>query len=218
MGSTVTACELAWQPAEPEAAGKRLAGALTVLLGKKNTMEKFGGLESLKAVVSRKNAGSWVRLDGLPVLARYQAEYDEIRLINDELDVITRPNSDIGIEGAQKIAEELIKALGEYGAIDPRLYEKAAMQLGYKLADDVSVDDNKVHTPQIIEYQITVRPWLAGYQMVNAGLRLGILASGQITGLRVGGATPVGKWDGTRVNWFFLLKGASGKYGRVLRT
>jgi len=192
-GARITAYELVRRDAEPASVARRLAGALNVLLDTE-TAARLAAQGALERVAKGEDAGGWVRIDGTPVLARYQAEYDEIRLIHEELDVVSDVGQDLGEDRVRQVAESYLKRLGESGAIDPRLYAEAAMQLGYKMVGEGSVEE-AVQPGRIVEYRITYRPRLKGIEMANAGLRLGILTSGQLASLRVGGVTPVGKWE-----------------------
>lgn len=194
-GSKIIAYEMAWQVREPKAVARRFAGALDVLLGQDAADYKDAAdYEAFKLVVEGDEAGSWVRIGNIPVLARYQREYDEIRLIHEERDVISDPAGDIGEDGAREMAEAYLKRLAVNGVIDPRLYAQAAMQLGYKMVGGGSVNE-EVKPGRIVEYRITLRPRLNGIEMVNAGVRLGILASGQLASLRLGGVTLAGEWQ-----------------------
>lgn len=192
-GDKIIAYEMAWQVREPKAVARRFAGALDVLLGK-DAARKVAGYEALNLVVEGDEAGSWVRIRNTPILAKYQREYDEIRLIHEELDVINNPADDIGEDGARKMAEAYLKRLAENGVIDSPLYAQATMQLGYKMVGEGSVN-GEVKPGRIVEYRITFRPRLNGIEMVNAGVRLSILTSGQLASLRLGGVTPAGEWQ-----------------------
>lgn len=192
-GATVTAYELAWNQRESGEVSKRLHGAIGVLLDE-DSAARIADSGVLDYVFRGEEAGTWSRLGHSPILARYQPEYDEIRMIREELAVIRHPASDVGEEGARDLAEKYLERLGKAGVIDPLLYERAAMQLGYKMVGEGAVDQ-KVQPGRIVEYRITYRPRLGGFEMANAGLRMGILASGELASLRVGGVTPAGKWS-----------------------
>ena len=192
-GATLTAFELTWNHRNTEEVSRRLYGAIGVLLDE-GSAARIAESDVLDNVVRGEEAGSWSRLGHSPVLAKYQSEYDEIRIIHEELSVISRPASDVGEEGVRGLAEQYLKRLGKAGVVDPRLYKDAAMQLGYKMVGEGSIDQ-KPGPGWIVEYRITFRPRLHGFEMANAGVRMGILASGELSSLRVGGVTPAGKWS-----------------------
>jgi hypothetical protein len=192
-GATVIAYEMAWQVHEPKAVAQRFTGALDVLLGK--DAAKLVDYDSLKSIVEGDRVGSWVRIRNTPVLAKYQPEYDEIRFIHEERDVSYDAAGDIGEDGIREKAETYLKQLGENGVIDPRLYAQAVMQLGYTMVGEGSVKNKKLEPGRIVEYRITFRPRLNGFEMANTGLRLGILPSGQLASVRLGGVTPAGNWE-----------------------
>lgn len=196
-GSRVTAYTMSWDDGGPDQAAKRLTGAVEVMLGKAAASRVIDD-ESLVRAANGENAGSWTRLGASPVLVRYQEEFNEIRLIHEELDRVTRPARDVGEKGALEAAEELLKRLGEAGVIDPRLFESSAVQIGYKMVGAGAVGKT-VKPGRIVEYRFTYRPRLRGIEMANAGLRLGILASGELASMRVGGVTPAGEWRDGRL-------------------
>jgi hypothetical protein len=196
-GEKIIAYEMTWQARTPEAAARRLAGALDLFLDER-VAGRLSEHNALRQIVEGDKAGSWVRIGNTPVLAKYQREYDEVRLIHEERDIIVDPDGDIGEDGVRELAETYLKRLGQKGAIDPRLYAEAAMQLGYKTVGEGSMKE-KVRPARIVEYRITLRPRLNGIEMVNAGLRLGILASGELASLRLGGVTPAGEWQDGRL-------------------
>lgn len=198
VGSRVTAYEMSWEDGGPDQAAKRLTGAVEVLLGGEAAASGVIDDEALVMAVKGDNAGSWTRLGATPVLARYQRGLNEIRLIHEELDRVTRPARDLGEKGALEVAERLLKRLGEAGVVDPRLFESAAVQLGYKIVGAGPVAET-VKPGRIVEYRFTYRPRLRGIEMANAGLRLGILASGEVASMRFGGVTPAGEWRDRRL-------------------
>ncbi|MGH9380198.1 MAG: hypothetical protein ACRD2Z_06255 [Thermoanaerobaculia bacterium] len=193
-GAAITAFEMTWREAEPEIAQKLLAGALAVVLGEEPA-RRVAGREVLAAAVRGEEVGTWTRLPDSPVLVRYDTDYDEIRILYEELEVanVAVAGRDIGERRAQELAEAYLERLGKAGAVDDRLYENAALQIGYAMAGDGPVE-KEVRPGRVVEYRFTFRPRLKGIELANAGVRLGILASGELTGLRLGGVTPQGEW------------------------
>ncbi|MGH7320976.1 MAG: hypothetical protein ACRELA_15295, partial [Candidatus Rokuibacteriota bacterium] len=167
-GSTVVAYELAWRR-DPDAAARRLAGAVEVLLGQEvaGKLSRETTNAALRSVTAGKEAGGWVRLESTPILAKYDAAHDEIRLLHEERDAVKSPGRDIGIDGAREVAETYLARLAAAKVIDPRLYEQAAMQLGYAMAGEGPVG-SRVQRGRIIGYRITYRPRLRGFELVNA--------------------------------------------------
>lgn len=191
-GAAVTAYEMHWGYGGVDAARKRLSGALGVLIGGE-TAQRLGKTTALERALQKEEAGSWTRLADSEIMVRYDPEFDEIRLLNEELDLFQDASNDIGIERAQQAAESYLKQLAEAGAIDARLYERAALQVGYAMVGDGSFE-KEVQPGRVVEYRFTFRPRLNGFEMANAGLRLGILTSGQLANLRFGGVSPRGEW------------------------
>ena len=196
-GREVVAVELAWRKREPREAARRLQGAIRSLLGEEAAGELVSqtSYEALAPAVSGEAAGTWVRLTGMPILVRYDAPYDELRVLNEELDLVEEHGRDVGIEGAREVAEHMLKRFAEAAVIDSRLYRQAAIQVGYKVVGEGALDQD-VKPGRIVGYRVTYRPRIAGFQLANAGLRLGVTASGEVASLRVGGVTPQGEWRG----------------------
>jgi hypothetical protein len=194
-GREIVALEFARQKRDPQDAARRLAAAIQAILGKDaaRKLSKETSDEAFRSAVAGEEAGHWVRLADTPILMRYDARYDEIRVIDEERDQLERPARDVGIEGARDAAERFLKELAGAGVIDSRLYRQAAMQIGYKSVGEGPVD-KPVQPGRVVGYRVTYRPRLHGFQLANAGLRLGIAASGEVASLRVGGVTPVGAW------------------------
>lgn len=194
-GREVVAFELAREKRDPQQVTRRLARAIGALLGKEAGAQMSAELshEALSPAVSGKEAGSWVRLEGTALLVKYQAQYDELRVLNEELDVTESSARDLGIQGARDVAERFLKRLAEADVVDARLYERAVVQVGTKLVGDGPID-KEVKPGRVAGYRVTYRPRLHGFQLANAGLRLGITASGEVESLRVGGVTPLGEW------------------------
>lgn len=196
-GATLTAYEFVWHQHAPEVAMHRLSGSISTMLDKSAAREKSLH-EALIPVVEGEDAGTWVTLEHLPVLAKYQAEYNELRLIHREWDALNDPWKDIGEEEAHAKAERYLKQLAEEGVIDPSLYAQPSIQMGYKMVGAGSVEE-PVQPGRVVEYRITFRPRLNGIELANAGVRLGILASGELASLRLGGVKPAGQWKDGRL-------------------
>jgi hypothetical protein len=194
-GREIVAFELVREKPDPERVTRRLAAAVAALLGQEAGAQASAELshEALSPAVSGKEAGSWVRLAGTPLLVKYQAQYDELRVLNEELDVTESSARDIGIQGARDVAERFLKRLAEAEVLDARHYERAVVQVGTKLVGDGPLDE-AVKPGRVAGYRVTYRPRLHGFQLANAGLRLGITAAGEVESLRVGGVTPLGEW------------------------
>jgi len=193
-GATLIAYKLAWQAPDTAVVADRLAGALAVMEGAA-LQELSAKRERLSAVIDGKQAGSWTSIASSPILAKYEAEYDEIRLINQELDIIDDSDKLIDEDEALKMAESYLQKLGDNKVIDSRLYRQAVVQLGYKMAGSGSMEAEP-QPGHIVEYRVTYRPTLNGIELANAGVRLGILGSGELASMRVGGVTPSGQWEG----------------------
>ena len=194
-GDTITAYRLAWQGDE-QALARRVAGALETLVQPDSSVGRLddSAQAGVALLLDGEQAGTWVRLADSPVLARYDQQYDELRLIHEDWDALLEPEGDIGVDGAQEVAEHYLSLLAERGSIDARLFADVAVQLGYKVVGEGPTSEKVADRGRIVEYRITFRPRLDGFELLNAGVRLGILASGQLANLRAGGVTPAGEW------------------------
>jgi hypothetical protein len=196
-GMRIAAFEMGWEDAPKQDVLRRIAAAAEVMLA--TSIDKRAAMKSLGGAILELEPGSWSRLELAPqLIIRYDADYDEIRLINEELDIATDLGGDIGEVAAQELAEKYLDGLASVGALDKRLYAQAVLELGYKRIGYGS-RDGKTRVDRIAEYRFTFRPRLEGVEMANAGVRMGILASGDLVSLRFGGVTPKGDWVGDKL-------------------
>jgi hypothetical protein len=196
-GVTIAAFEMGWEGAPRQDVLRRIAAAAGVMLGKE--VDQQAVMKSLSQAVSRAQSASWSRLEVAPqLMIRYDAAHDEVRLINEELDVATDLGGDIGEDAARELAEKFLDQLTSAGVLDKRLYAQAVLQLGYKRIGS-GTRDGRARLDRIAEYRFTFRPRLEGVEMANAGVRMGILASGELSSIRFGGVTPKGEWVGDRL-------------------
>ena len=195
-GVKIAAFEMGWEDAPKQDVLRRIAAAAGVMLA--TEIDQRAAMKSLGVAVPEVEPGSWSRLELAPqLMIRYDPAYDEVRLINEELDIATDLGGDIGEAAAQELAEKYLDGLTSVGVIDKRLYGQAALDLGYKRIGYGS-RDGKTRVDRVAEYRFTFRPRLEGVEMANAGVRMGILASGDLVSLRFGGVTPRGDWVGDR--------------------
>lgn len=196
-GVTIAAFEMAWEQTPKQEVLRRIAAAAGVMLGTK--IDQPAAMRSLAETVSREQPRSWSRLALAPqLMIRYDAAYDEVRVLNEELDIATDLGPDIGEDAAKAVAEKYLDRLTSAGVLDKRLYAQAVLELGYKRVGSGS-RDGKSRTDRIVEYRFTFRPSLEGVELANAGIRMGILASGNLVSLRFGGVTPRGDWIGDKL-------------------
>lgn len=196
-GMRIAAFEMGWEDAPKQDVLRRIAAAAEVMLAA--DIDQRAAMKSLGGAILELEPGSWSRLELAPqLIIRYDADYDEIRLINEELDIATDIGGDIGEAAAQGRAEKYLDGLASAGVLDKRLYAQAVLELGYKRVGYGS-RDGKTRVDQVAEYRFTFRPRLEGVEMANAGVRMGILASGDLVSLRFGGVTPRGEWVGDKL-------------------
>ncbi|MFS8182847.1 hypothetical protein ACMG4P_14975 [Pseudovibrio denitrificans] len=154
---------------------------------------------ALKEVLYGDEAGTWARVSAAPqILVRYDADFDEIRLINKEIDVIREPLGRISVDEAVARANKVIDALSEQRILNRRLYSNAAIQIGYRRVGSGSRKAQPGRS-QILEYRVTYRPRIEGVELANAGVRVGVMANGQIGSMRFGGVTPLVKFTDNKV-------------------
>lgn len=190
-GSKIASFEMAWNEPSADDVAKRLTGAVAVLLDRKVGDDT---LKRLKAAVFDGEVGAWQRVEGVPqVLVLYDRAYNELRLINDELDMVTSAKTDVGEKAAQNKAEDYLAQLAKAGVIDARLYRNAVLQLGYKRVGSAPLTD-KAPVSRVAGYRMTFRPRLRGVEVANAGVRLGLLTDGRLVSMRLGGVEPKGDW------------------------
>ena len=196
-GVMIAAFEMGWEEAPKQDVLRRIAAAASIMLGAQ--VDQPTAMKSLGEAIVPTRSASWSRLEIAPqLMIRYDAAHDEVRLINEELDVATDLGSDIGENAAREAAEKFLDQLTSAGVLDKRLYAQAVLQLGYKRIGS-GARDGKARLDRIAEYRFTFRPRLEGVEIANAGIRMGVLASGNLASLRFGGVTPKGEWIGDKL-------------------
>jgi hypothetical protein len=131
------------------------------------------------------------------LLVRYDAKHDEIRVLDLVLDSVREPSGDIGEDGARARAHQVLDDLVRRHLVDGRLYRNSAVDVGYKRVG-AGTKAGTVTLDRIAEYRVTLRSRLDGIEVANAGVRVGVLATGEIVSVRFGGMTPkIAAHDGT---------------------
>ena len=197
IGESVNAYELVWEHPKPAEVVDKMSAVASLMLDQKAGHEVTADKEVgnvFYSALTKENVGTWTRVEGTPLLAKYDSRYNEIRMLNSERDAFGVTEKDIGVGGASRIAEDILARMGEQGVVDPRLYATAAMQIGYEMIGTGSVKAD-AGPGRVSAYRITYRPRLDGFEMVNAGIRLGIRSSGELYSLRIGGVTPQVRWQ-----------------------
>jgi len=187
-GDEVTVYKLGWRHRKPEEVLQQINGALE-LMGDEGWKEKVDRHNFSKLVISEKEIGSWVRLPETSLFVKYDNNYDEIRIINEEREANTDLSNRLDQAAAVKQAEGYLKQLAESKVINYELYKTASLQVGYKIIGNGSMKEN-VSPGNVAEYRLTFRPRLNGIEMANAGIRMGISITGKLNNLRFGGAEP----------------------------
>jgi hypothetical protein len=195
-GTEIPVYRMLWRKRDSAEVIRDVAVAATMMLGEK----RVDGLEeSLKKALFVEDEGSWERLEVAPqILVKYEPAFDEFRLINEDIDVQRDATGRVSEREAQKLTEKVLRVLADRKVIDARLYRDAALQVGYRLAGSGAIG-GKPDPGHVVEYRFTYRPRLAGIQLANAGVRIGVMICGGISSMRVGGVTPIGELKGEQL-------------------
>ncbi len=191
IGENLPVLELFWAKRDAVENLKRIQLAAETVTG-------FGlNSEELLRVYANDDAiGHWKTpfTDEAPqVKVKLSPQYDEIRVVN--RDLVDKVSEDgIAENKAIAIATDYLGKLAESGLVDRKLYNLDDLQVGYGQIVEGSMD-GKRKIEHITEYRVTFRPNFKGIQFANAGVRLAVNQSGQLSGLRLGGVS-LTQWDG----------------------
>jgi len=190
VGEKMAAVELYWATREPEDVARR-AHALAELVAGRTLEAK----SIAKMLQQRGRPGRWMSVgQGTELKLKYVPEFDELRVINRALADL-EDAGDIGEKRAIELADQYLQALAGRNLIDVNALNMNNVQVGYAKVG-AGVKDESFKSEQITEYRITLRHEINGVQLANAGMRLAIHASGKLAGIRLGGVSARGIFDG----------------------
>lgn len=133
--------------------------------------------------------GKWVAFqeDNPRILVKILPDYDEVRIIDltlaDRID-----GDDIGEKAAVIRATGVLRQLHEQKLLDGRQYDLERYQVGYHLLGEGSLD-GRIKRQHTAEYRVTFLAQVDGIPLANAGVRVAVHRSGQLSGLRFGGVS-----------------------------
>jgi hypothetical protein len=187
VGERIASFEMSWRELAPLTVADRLLGAAEVML--QRPVERDRTREPLASALAGPERGGWIRLEIAPqLLVRYMPEVGEMRLLNEELTVIGEPREEISGSQVVQLAGRYLEQLSARNVLNTRFYKIENAEIGYRREGAGTIGGPR-DFEQISEYRITIRPEINGVEVANAGVRMGILPTGELVSLRFGGAT-----------------------------
>lgn len=189
VGDRIASFEMSWAPRSQDEVGRRALAVAQVLTGGGKLRAEGVSVEPVK----RKRGGDsrWaVRVADAPDLRiRYLPQHDELRALSTELLYATAPQQDLGPERALEIAKRAFGELAAAKVVDARHFNWSKASVATTVVGGGSTEAKVISERRVVEYRITVLREINGIEVANAGVRLAVHASGQISGVRVGGVS-----------------------------
>lgn len=187
VGERIASFEMAWVRPDAQTVAERIAAAADVMLQRR--IDREAAREGLAAAISGREVGSWMRFEAAPeLLIRHIPEVAEIRLLNEELSALSEPRGDIDERRVLELTRRYLQELDARGVLDASMYDLEDAEIGYRRVGAGQVDGVRAYD-RIVEYRVSLRPQINGIEVANAGVRFGILPTGELVGLRIGGVS-----------------------------
>jgi hypothetical protein len=182
--------EMRWETATPEAIAARAQAVVEIMTGQQlKRRASVLPVKSTDGLIHRMD----LKLPEAPGFEiEYLLEYDELRVVDSELAVSTRPKSELSRGEALRAARKVFEQLAGRKIVDLRLFDWDRVETASTLVGDGSNDGRKTDKRRT-EYRFTLRRVLNGIDVANAGLRIVIHASGRVSSVRVGGVSVASK-------------------------
>ncbi len=189
VGDRIASFEMRWAPRTEDEVGRRALAVAEVLAGGGKLRSEGVSVEPVKR--SRGAASRWaVRVADAPELRiRYLPEYDELRALSTELLYATAPEKDLGRERALEIAKRAFGDLAAAKVVDPRHFNWGKASVATTVVGGGTTASKVISERRVVEYRISLLREINGIEVANAGVRLAVHASGQLSGVRVGGVS-----------------------------
>ncbi|MGH9932267.1 MAG: hypothetical protein ACREA9_23950 [Pyrinomonadaceae bacterium] len=182
--------EMKWDTAMPETIGARAQAVVEIMTGQ--TMKRRASVLAVKSLdgVVRRMEAKLPEAPGMEI--EYLREYDELRIVDSELAVSTRPKYDISRDDALKAARKVFEQLAGRKIVDSQQFDWDRVDTASTMVGEGSNDGKKTDKRRT-EYRFTLRRVLNGIDVANAGIRIVIHASGRVSSVRVGGVSIASK-------------------------
>lgn len=190
IGEKMAAVELYWATREPEDVARRAHALAQLVAGRELESKSIGEL-----LTQRGRSSHWMDIgQGTNLKLKYLPQFDELRIINQDLMHVVDAG-DIGETSAMALAEEILEDLANRDLINLNAVNLKNAQVGYAQVGG-GAKDGSFQSEQTTQYRITFRHEINGIELANAGVRLAIHASGKLAGIRLGGVSARGEYDG----------------------
>lgn len=176
--------EMSWDTSTTAAINSRAQAVVEIMSGQQ--LKRPASLAPIKDIdgVTRRLVAS------LPDAPRYEVqflrEYNELRVVDSELAVATRPRSEISRDTALEIARKTFGEMAARKVINAQHFDWNRVDTATTLVGE-GTPDGKNNEKRRIEYRFTLRRVLNGIEVANSGLRIAVHATGRVSSVRVGG-------------------------------
>ena len=140
-----------------------------------------------KSAAAQVGRSSWQLPEAPGLEIAYLPDYDELRMVDTELAASTAPVRDIGQDEAVAAAKRTFEELARRKVVNTDDYAWDRADVASTWVGGGSSDGKFTEQRRRIEYRITVRRQLNGIEVANAGIRIGVHASGRVSAVRMGG-------------------------------
>ena len=181
--SELSAVELSWQKRSIEELAKRVS-MLAELIGVETSSKHLADMLS-----DRDSLGNWqpLRDEKFDLIFKVLPEHDEIRLVNTRLAESTE-GLKIDEPEAVKIATEVMQSLNRNDLLNGLRYQPDNYKVGYHRVGIGSTDGKRAEE-SIVGYRITFLAHIDNIPLANAGVRVAVHRSGNLSGIRIGGVS-----------------------------
>lgn len=192
-GKRLASFEMIWARPTPQAIAARALAAAQAVAGRR--------LERPATAVSPRSAGEGLRrirfrVPDAPALeVLYLREYDELRIADRELAASTSPKKEIPEGDALRVAKRTFETLAERKLLDPRQFNWDKADIASTWAGGGPSEVKERMERRRLEYRVTLRRSLNGFEVANAGIRIAVHVSGRVSSLRLGGVSVSSKPD-----------------------
>lgn len=177
--------ELFWAERSPEQVTDRAQAMIEVLLQKP---VQVAGLRD--AMTAQGAEPQWLQAiaDSPDIYVKHFPAYDELRVINTALSKQREVSHDVGEAEAVQLAKRAVLQLAKRGLLNAKQYQLDTPHVGYQRVGAGTPNGGELYS-RVVEYRVTFNRQINGIEVANAGVRLGVHATGALTSIRLGGVS-----------------------------
>lgn len=182
--------EMTWPQRSPEEVSARVNAAVEAITGQKPK----SGYAKRPYTPPAEGGRVQVKVAEAPALEiSYLPDYDEIRISDIELAASTSPEKEISRDEAVAVAKKAFEQLAARKLVNASDYNWERVDVASTWVGGGSLDGHEIEEKKRVEYRLTLRRQINGIEVANAGVRIGVHASGRVSALRIGGVAVASK-------------------------